>query len=173
LLITGVERSRFAAENRRSFRSVDWVITLRSHSLLPVVPDSGKEAGLVNFHRSPDQLGAEEVCALRFFYAKTLKRAFLLQGHSLPTEGAATSLDPQSGGIGTNTHRAFASQKPCPVDDDLRRRLAALRGRPFARQRYHSARMTITVHQGKGQKDHVVMFVPGFAGYPAAVLATA
>jgi integrase/recombinase XerD len=54
-----------------------------------------------HFHRSPDQLGAEDirryqlfliqekklawstynqiVCALRFFYDKTLKRAFLLQ----------------------------------------------------------------------------------------------
>ena len=58
------------------------------------------------FHRSPDQLGAEEirqyqlfliqekklawssynqiVCALRFFYAKTLKRAFLLQDIPFP-----------------------------------------------------------------------------------------
>jgi hypothetical protein len=59
-----------------------------------------------HFHRSPDQLGAEDirqyqlflirdkklpwssynqiVCALRFFYAKTLKRAFLLQEIPLP-----------------------------------------------------------------------------------------
>jgi hypothetical protein len=58
---------------------------------------------LNHFHRSPDQLGAEQipqyqlflipekklawssynqiVCALRFFYAKTLKRAFLLSFH--------------------------------------------------------------------------------------------
>ena len=59
-----------------------------------------------HFHRSPDQLGAEEirryqlfliqekklawssynqiVCALRFFYAKTLKRAFLLEDIPFP-----------------------------------------------------------------------------------------
>jgi integrase/recombinase XerD len=59
-----------------------------------------------HFHRSPDQLGAEDirqyqlfliqekklawssynqiVCALRFFYAKTLKRAFLLQEIPFP-----------------------------------------------------------------------------------------
>src|ERR1700694_284200 len=58
------------------------------------------------FHRSPDQLGAEDirqyqlflirekklawssynqiVCALRFFYAKTVKRAFLLQDIPFP-----------------------------------------------------------------------------------------
>src|SRR5215467_1352972 len=59
-----------------------------------------------HFHRSPDQLGAEEirqyqlfliqekklawstynqvVCALRFFYAKTLKRSFLLSDIPFP-----------------------------------------------------------------------------------------
>jgi site-specific recombinase XerD len=59
-----------------------------------------------HFHRSPDQLGAEHirqyqlflirekklawssynqiVCALRFFYAKTLKRAFLLEEIPFP-----------------------------------------------------------------------------------------
>ena len=59
-----------------------------------------------HFHRSPDQLGAEEirhyqlfliqekklawssykqiVCALRFFYAKTLKRPFLLEDIPFP-----------------------------------------------------------------------------------------
>jgi site-specific recombinase XerD len=59
-----------------------------------------------HFHRSPDQLGAEQirqyqlfliqqkklawssynqiVCALRFFYAKTLKRAFLLSDIPFP-----------------------------------------------------------------------------------------
>ena len=59
-----------------------------------------------NFHRFPDQLGAEDirhyqlfliqekklawssykqiVCALRFFYVKTLKRAFLLQDIPFP-----------------------------------------------------------------------------------------
>jgi len=61
-----------------------------------------------HFHRSPDQLGAEEirryqrflikekklawssynqiVCALRFFYAKTLKRAFLLEDIPFPRD---------------------------------------------------------------------------------------
>jgi hypothetical protein len=68
-----------------------------------------------HFHRSPDQLGAEDirqlfliqekklalssynqiVCALRFFYyAKTLKRAFLLQDIPFPRK---TSPDPQPG----------------------------------------------------------------------------
>ena len=34
-----------------------------------------------------------------------------------------------------------------------------------------SERMTMTVHQGKGQKDRVVMLSPGFVRYLATVLA--
>jgi hypothetical protein len=105
------------------------------------------------FHRSPDQLGAEEirqyqlfliqgkklawssynqiVCALRFFYAQDFEARVPAAGHSFPTEGATTSPDPQPGGSGKNTHRAFAPQKSRPVDDHLRDGLAALRGGPL------------------------------------------
>src|SRR5262245_41551364 len=103
-----------------------------------------------HFHRPPDQLGAEEirqyqlfliqekklawssynqiVCALRFFYAKTVMRPFLPTArHSLSPQGAATPSDPQSGGSGTNPQRTTASQKPCPGNDHLCRRLTTLR----------------------------------------------
>ena len=72
------------------------------------------------FHRSPDQLGAEEirqyqlflirekklawssynqiVCALRFFYAKTVKRGFLLSLIDL-LKGAFAALDLSSAAI--------------------------------------------------------------------------
>ena len=140
-------------KNRKSFRSVNWVITLRrryddptspahagrapaaqllrwNHSIVPPARRRIRQ----HFHRSPDQLGAEDirryqrflihekklawssydqiVCALRFFYAQTLKRAFLPQ--DIPTEGAATSSDPQPGGSSTNPpHLRISKVVPC------------------------------------------------------------
>jgi Phage integrase, N-terminal SAM-like domain len=147
-----------------------------------------------HFHRSPDQLGAEDirqyqlfliqekklawssynqiVCALRFFYAKTLKRAFLLQEIPFPTDGTATTHDSQPGGGGKNPHRASAPQDSRPADDHLRGRFAAFRGGPLASERH---RLGAYDHHGpsrqraKGSTSHVVS---RFAADPAAVLAT-
>src|SRR5215467_10825730 len=106
-----------------------------------------------HFHRPPDQLGVEEirqyqlfliekkklawasykqiVCALRFFYAKTLRRPFQPEDIPFPRK---------------------MQQLPLILSPE-----------EVARLRIHdidSARMTITVHQGKGQKDRVVMLSP-------------
>jgi integrase/recombinase XerD len=135
-----------------------------------------------HFHRSPDQLGAEEirryqlfliqekklawssynqiVCALRFFYAKTLKRAFLLQDIPFPRQQQRLPL--------ILSREEVARILTAPPHLKSRALLmtiyaAGLRRSEVARLRVSdidSARMTITVHQGKGQKDRVVMLSP-------------
>ena len=146
-----------------------------------------------HFHRSPDQLGAEDirqyqlfliqekklawssynqiVCALRFFYAKTLKRAFLLQDIPFPRKEQRLPPDPQPGRGGKNTYCTSASQKSRPVDDHLRGRLTALRGGPLASQRHRLG--THDHHRPSRQrtKGSSGDVIPGFAGYLAAVLA--
>jgi len=135
-----------------------------------------------HFHRSPDQLGAEDirqyqlfliqekklawssynqiVCALRFFYAKTLKRAFLLQEIPFPRmeQRLPTILSPEE------------VAKILTVPPHLKTRAllmtiyaAGLRRSEAAHLQVNdidSARMTITVRQGKGQKDRLVMLSP-------------
>src|ERR1700736_1948735 len=164
-------------KNRKSFRSINWVITLRrryddptstahagrapaakllrwNHSIVPparrrirptfsslarstrsrgyssvpTVPDSGKKAGVVKLQ--PDRL-----CAA-LLLCQDFEACVPAVGHSFLTAAATASSDPQSGGGGTNTHRASASQKSCPVDDHLRGGLAALRGGSLASQRH-------------------------------------
>ena len=135
-----------------------------------------------HFHRSPDQLGAEEirryqlfliqekklawssynqiVCALRFFYAKTLKRAFLLEDIPFPRHEQRLPL--------ILSKEEVARILTAPQHLKSRALLmtiyaAGLRRSEVARLRVSdvdSARMTITVHQGKGQKDRVVMLSP-------------
>ena len=135
-----------------------------------------------HFHRSPDQLGAEEirryqlfliqekklawasynqiVCALRFFYAKTLKRAFLLEDIPFPRHQQRLPL--------ILSQEEVARILTAPQHLKSRALLmtiyaAGLRRSEVARLRVRdidSARMTITVHQGKGQKDRVVMLSP-------------
>jgi site-specific recombinase XerD len=135
-----------------------------------------------HFHRSPDQLGAEDirryqlfliqekklawssynqiVCALRFFYAKTLKRAFLLQDIPFPRQEQRLPL--------ILSQEEVARILTIPPHLKSRALLmtiyaAGLRRSEAARLRVSdidSARMTITVHQGKGQKDRVVMLSP-------------
>jgi len=135
-----------------------------------------------HFHRSPDQLGAEEirryqlfliqekklawssynqiVCALRFFYAKTLKRAFLLEDIPFPRHEQRLPL--------ILSKEEVARILTAPLHLKSRALLmtiyaAGLRRSEVARLRVRdidSARMTITVHQGKGQKDRVVMLSP-------------
>ena len=135
-----------------------------------------------HFHRSPDQLGAEDirqyqlfliqekklawstynqiVCALRFFYAKTLKRAFLLQDIPFPRKEQRLPL--------ILSREEVARILTVPARLKSRALLmtiyaAGLRRSEVARLRVSdidSARMTITVHQGKGQKDRVVMLSP-------------
>jgi integrase/recombinase XerD len=132
-----------------------------------------------HFHRSPDQLGAEDirqyqlfliqekklagstynqiVCALRFFYAKTLKRVFLLQDIPFPRKEQRLPL--------ILSREEVARILTAPPHLKSRALLmtiyaAGLRRSEVARLRVSdidSARMTITVHQGKGQKDRVVM----------------
>src|SRR5215471_4891208 len=177
MLLTGVERSRFAAENPKLFRSIKWVITLRrryddptsaahaaraptakllrwNHSIVPptrrrirptfsplarstrsrtdssvsTVSDSGKETGLV--HLQPNR-----VCTA-LLLCQDFEASVLAGGHSLATQSAAASSDPQPGGSGPNPHRTGTSQKPCPVDDHVRGRLTALRGGAFASTRH-------------------------------------
>jgi len=135
-----------------------------------------------HFHRSPDQLGAEDirqyqlfliqekklawssynqiVCGLRFFYAKTLKRAFLLQDIPFPRmeQRLPTIL----------SREEVARILTVPPHLKTRALLmtiyaAGLRRSEAAHLRVNdvdSARMTITVRQGKGQKDRLVMLSP-------------
>ena len=135
-----------------------------------------------HFHRSPDQLGAEEirqyqlfliqekklawssynqiVCALRFFYAKTLKREFLLSDIPFPRKVQQLPL--------ILSQEEVARILTAPEHLKSRALLmtiyaAGLRRSEVARLRVcdiDSARMTITVHQGKGQRDRVVMLSP-------------
>jgi len=135
-----------------------------------------------HFHRPPDQLGAEEirqyqlfliqekrlawssynqiVCALRFFYAKTLKRSFLLSDIPFPRTVQQLPL--------ILSQEEVARILTAPEHLKSRALLmtiyaAGLRRSEVARLRVRdidSARMTITVHQGKGQKDRVVMLSP-------------
>lgn len=135
-----------------------------------------------HFRRSPDQLGAEEirryqlflihekklawssynqiVCALRFFYAKTLKRTFLLQDIPFPRSEQRLPL--------ILSPKEVAQILTAPLHLKSRAILmtiyaAGLRRSEVAGLRVpdiDSARMTITVHQGKGRKDRVVMLSP-------------
>jgi integrase/recombinase XerD len=135
-----------------------------------------------HFHRSPDQLGADEVrqyqlflikekklawstynqivCALRFFYAKTLKRSFLLSDIPFPRKVQQLPL--------ILSQEEVAQILTAPEHLKSRALLmtiyaAGLRRSEVSRLRLRdidSARMTITVHQGKGQKDRVVMLSP-------------
>jgi len=135
-----------------------------------------------HFHRSPDQLGADDirqfqlflikqrrlawstynvfVSALRFFYVKTLKQPFVLE--DIPFQRAPQQL-PE---ILSQDEVARLLQAP----PHLKTRAAlmtiyaaGLRISEVARLRVpdiDSARMTITIHQGKGNKDRVVMLSP-------------
>jgi len=135
-----------------------------------------------HFHRPPDQLGAEEirryqlfliqekklawssynqiVCALRFFYAKTLKRSFLVSEIPFPRKIQQLPL--------ILSQEEVARILTAPEHLKSRALLmtiyaAGLRRSEVARLRVSdidSARMTITIHQGKGQKDRVVMLSP-------------
>jgi integrase/recombinase XerD len=135
-----------------------------------------------HFHRSPDQLGAEEirqyqlfliqekklawssynqiVCALRFFYAKTLKRPLLLSDIPLPrkVQQLPLILSPEE------VARILTAPEHLKSRALLMTIYAAgLRRSEVARLRIRdidSARMTITVHQGKGNRDRVVMLSP-------------
>lgn len=135
-----------------------------------------------HFHRSPDQLGAEEirryqlfliqekklawssynqiVCALRFFYAKTLKRTYLLQDIPFPRKAQRLPLilsqEEVARILTAPPHLKSRALLMTIYAAGLRRsEVAGLRVRDI-----DSARMTITVHQGKGQKDRVVMLSP-------------
>ena len=135
-----------------------------------------------HFHHSPDQLGAEDirqyqlfliqekklawstynqiVCALRFFYGKTLKRAFLLQEIPFPRKEQRLPL------ILSPEEVAWILQAPPHLKSRallMTIYAAGLRRSEVARLRVSdidSARMTISIHQGKGQKDRVVMLSP-------------
>jgi site-specific recombinase XerD len=135
-----------------------------------------------HFHRSPDQLAAEDirqyqlfliqekklawssynqiVCALRFFYAKVLKRAFLLQDIPFPRTVQKLPLilsqEEVARILTAPPHLKSRALLMTIYAAGLRRsEVASLRVRDI-----DSARMTITVHQGKGQKDRVVMLSP-------------
>jgi integrase/recombinase XerD len=135
-----------------------------------------------HFHRSPDQLGPEEirqyqlfliqekklawssynqiVCALRFFYAKTLKRPLLLSDIPFPrkVQQLPLILSPEE------VARILTAPEHLKSRALLMTIYAAgLRRSEVARLRVRdidSARMTITVHQGKGNRDRVVMLSP-------------
>ena len=135
-----------------------------------------------HFHRSPDQLGAEDirryqlflikekklawssynqiVCALRFFYAKTLKRAFLLQDIPFPRREQRLPLilskEEVTRILSAPSHLKSRALLMTIYATGLRRsEVARLRVSDI-----DSARMTIAVHGGKGQKDRVVMLSP-------------
>jgi len=135
-----------------------------------------------HFHRSPDQLGAEDirryqlflikekklawssynqiVCALRFFYAKTLKRAFLLQDVPFPRREQRLPLilsqEEVARILSAPSHLKSRALLMTIYATGLRRsEVARLRVRDI-----DSARLTVTVYQGKGKKDRVVMLSP-------------
>ena len=135
-----------------------------------------------HFHRSPDQLGAEDirryqlflikekklawssynqiVCALRFFYAKTLKRAFLLQDIPFPRREQRLPLilsqEEVARILSAPSHLKSRALLMTNYATGLRRsEVARLRVRDI-----DSARLTVTVYQGKGKKDRVVMLSP-------------
>lgn len=135
-----------------------------------------------HFHRSPDRLGAEQirdyqlflihekklawstynqiVCALRFFYIKVLKRTFLLSDipftrkqQKLPSilsqqEVAQLLIAPN--------HLKTRALLMLIYSAGLRRSEAA----HLLVSDVDSERMTITIRQGKWQKDRVVMLSP-------------
>ena len=135
-----------------------------------------------HFHRSPDRLGAEQirdyqlflihekklawstynqiVCALRFFYIKVLKRTFLLadipftrKQQKLPSilsqqEVAQLLVAPN--------HLKTRALLMLIYSAGLRRSEAA----HLLVSDIDSERMTITIRQGKWQKDRVVMLSP-------------
>ena len=135
-----------------------------------------------HFHRSPDQLGAEDirryqlflihekklawssynqiVCALRFFYAKTLKRTFLLEDIPFPRHEERLPLilsqEEVARILTAPRHLKSRALLMTIYATGLRRsEVARLRVRDI-----DSARMTITVYQGKGKKDRLVMLSP-------------
>lgn len=134
-----------------------------------------------HFRRPPDQLGAEDirryqlfliqekklawssynqiVCALRFFYAKTLQRAFLLQEIPFPRmeQRLPTILSREEVAkiLTVPQHLKTRALLMTIYATGVRRSEAAhLRVNDI-----DSARMTITV-RGKGQKDRLVMLSP-------------
>jgi site-specific recombinase XerD len=135
-----------------------------------------------HFHRSPDQLGAKHirqyqlflierqkvawstynqiVAALRFFYAKILKRPFLLS--EIPFTRRPQRLPP----ILSRDEVARVLEAPSHLKSRallMTVYAAGLRRSEAARLRVSdidSARMTITIYQGKGQRDRVVMLSP-------------
>jgi len=135
-----------------------------------------------HFHRSPDQLGAKHirqyqlfliehnkvawstynqiVAALRFFYTKILKRPFLLS--ELPFSRRPQQLplilsqDEVERILEAPTHLKSRALLMTIYAAGLRRPEAArLRVSDI-----DSARMTITVRQGKGQRDRLLMLSP-------------
>src|SRR5580700_4979091 len=126
---------------RSIFSSLARSTRSRGASSVPTVSDSGKKAGVVKLQ--PDRL-----CAT-ILLCQDFEARVPAAGHSFPTEGATTSPDPQPGGSGKNTHRAFAPQESRPVDDHLRDGFAALRGGPLASERH---RLGAHDHYGPWQR---------------------
>ena len=135
-----------------------------------------------HFDRPPDQLGAEEirqyqlfliqqkklawstynqiVSALRFFYTKVLKREFLLAEIPFSREPQKLplilSLEEVAQILDAPRHLKSRALLMTMYAGDLRRaEVARLRVSDI-----DSQRMTITIHQGKGQQDRVVMLSP-------------
>jgi len=135
-----------------------------------------------HFHRSPDQLGAKHirqfqlfliqrqkvawstynqiVAALRFFYARILKRPFLLSEIPFTRQPQRLPL------ILSRDEVARILEAPPHLKSRallMTIYAAGLRRSEAARLRVSdidSARMTITIYQGKGQRDRVVMLSP-------------
>ena len=105
------------------------------------------------------KLQPDRLC-LRFFYAKTLKRAFLLSDIPFSRKEQQLPLILST----EEVERILTAPRSLKSRALLMTLYAAgLRRFELSRLRVHdidSARMTITVHQGKGQKDRVVMLSP-------------
>jgi site-specific recombinase XerD len=135
-----------------------------------------------HFHRSPDRLGAEQIreyqlflihekklawstynqiaCALRFFYIKVLKRTVLLADIPFTrTQQKLPSILRQQEVaklLAVPTHLKTRTLLMLIYSAGLRRSEAA----HLLVSDIDSERMTITIRQGKGQKDRVVMLSP-------------
>ena len=146
-------------KKRKSLISVNWVITLRRRQL-GAEHIRRYQLFLIQEKKLAWSSYNQIVCALRFFYGKTLKREFLLSDIPFPRKVQHLPL--------ILSMEEVARILTAPEHLKSRALLmtiyaAGLRRSEVARLRVHdidSARMTITVHQGKGRKDRVVMLSP-------------
>src|SRR5215472_7810236 len=105
------------------------------------------------------KLQADRLC-FEIFLRQDVKASLPTRRHSIYSQDAAASLNPQPEEVARILTAPWNLKSRAVL---MTTYAAGLRRSEVARLRIHdidSARMTITVHQGKGQKDRVVMLSP-------------